>query len=240
MCGCADEKIRCANVQICGCADVLISICTFLFWVSLVLFFSMNPLYKDCILFVKVACMKYIITLSLIWVFVACKKPGEKHNEISKIELARSGVWSDFGASISIDSSLNYKYYGDYGKVKQGYFVGKVNSKFWDTLNRKLEWIKYKTLPISDNAHTVDVNYFELIVYWKNGERHISRVWNYPTDSVLRVIKWIDTSFQKINLHQTTDTIPFESKYHRKIKTLIDQIRFPPPIRRKLKIRNDK
>lgn len=108
--------------------------------------------------------MKYVlILLCFVLLLLSCTKPKQHKNEIIKVELARSGAWSDYGGTISIDTSLNYKYYGDYGNIKQGYFTGKISGKFWDTLNRKLEQIRYKKLPASDNANVVDVNYFELI-----------------------------------------------------------------------------
>src|SRR5271165_6301475 len=106
--------------------------------------------------------MKYLVpTLSLLFL-LSCKNPPHQNNEITKVELARSGAWSDNGAAISIDSSLSYKYYD--GNVKQGNFIGKTSEKFWDTLNRKFEQIKFKSIPATDNKHIWDANYFELIV----------------------------------------------------------------------------
>jgi hypothetical protein len=175
--------------------------------------------------------MKYLIPLLSALLLLSCKKSPKQNNEIIRVELARSGAWSDFGATISVDTSLNYKYFGDYGNVKQGYFVGLVNGKFWDSLTRKLEHVKYKTIPVSDNAHVVDVNYFELIIHWKNGKRRISRAWVYPPDSVLNVIKWLDTSYQKVKLHQIKDAIHFESNYHQPMRHLLNRVRFPPPIK---------
>ena len=172
--------------------------------------------------------MKYILGLLCLVLLLSCPKPRPHINEITKVELARSGAWSDFWVTISIDTSLNYRYYGDYGKVKQGYFAGIVKAKFWDSLTRKLGHIKYKTLPVSDNAHVVDVNYFELIIHWKTGKRRITRAWDYPPDSVLSVIKWIDTSYQKVKLHQLKDSIKFETKFHSSYR-FSHPIMFPPP-----------
>jgi hypothetical protein len=182
--------------------------------------------------------MKYLITLLSILILFSCKKCVQPNNEITKIELARSGAWSDFGATISIDTSLKFIYFGDYGNVKQGYFVGLVSTKFWDSITRKLDYLKYKTIPASDSAHVVDVNYFELIIHWKDGKRSISRAWNYPPDSVLRVIKWIDTSFKKIKLRQVKDSIKFESKYHSSYR-ISHHIIFPPPTAKEQKKLDD-
>eukprot|EP01037_Dinobryon_pediforme_P016380 gene16380-16558_t len=96
-----------------------------------------------------------LFTGFLFLLAISCAKPKPQY-DITKVELTRSGAWSDFGGSISIDSSLNYKYYGDYGKVKQWFFTGKVSTQFWDTLNQKLKHIKYKTLSVTDNENTVD------------------------------------------------------------------------------------
>ena len=68
---------------------------------------------------------------------LACTKPKQIVNEITKVELARSGAWSDYGAAISIDSTLNYKYYD--ANIKHCYYVGKVTGAFWDTVNQKFE-----------------------------------------------------------------------------------------------------
>jgi hypothetical protein len=176
--------------------------------------------------------MRHVIFLFFIIFLLACGKPAQRNNEITKVELARSGAWSDFGASISVDTSLNYKYFGDYENVKQGYFIGKVNRKFWDTLNQKLERIKFKTLPVSDNVSATDINYFELIIHWKNGKRRLLRAWNGRSDSVLNVIKWLDTSYKNMELHQIKDTIRFETTYHNLPKPPIRQVKFPPPIKK--------
>jgi hypothetical protein len=174
--------------------------------------------------------MRNITSLLIVVFLMACNKPVGRHYEITKVELARSGAWSDYGATLSIDTSLNYKYFGDIGVIKQSYFIGKISSNLWDTLNQKLEHIKYKALPTESYTNIQDVNYFELIVHWENGEKHIIRVWESPPDSVLSVIKWIDTSYRKVKLLHVKDTFKFESKYHLNWKPPIDRVYFPPPV----------
>ena len=173
--------------------------------------------------------MRNLVWLISIILLVACKKPAGRNNEITKIELERSGAWADFGASISIDTSLNYKYFGDYGDVKQGYFIGKVNRKFWDTLNQKFAHVKFKALPVSDNISAVDINYFELIIHWKGGKQRILRAWDGRSDSVLNVIKWLDTSYKAVQLHHIKSPIKFETTFHNLPKPAIDHVNFPPP-----------
>lgn len=175
--------------------------------------------------------MRCTIFLFLITLVIACNKPAQRNNEITKVELARSGAWADNGAAISVDSSLSYKYYD--GNVKLGYYVGRVSETFWDTLNQKFERIKYKSLPFTDNKLIEDANYFELIVHWKNGKRRITRVWNWPADlAVLSVISWLNDSHKRFKLHQVNYPIKFETTYQNPPpRPKLDQIKFPPPIK---------
>jgi hypothetical protein len=173
--------------------------------------------------------MKYKVLL-FVFLFIACKKLQPQYNEISKIELARSGAWSDFGATISIDSALNYKYYGDYGKVKQGYFTGKTNRKLWDTLTKKFEHINYKTVSSSENLSGADVNYYEVIIHWKNHTKKIIRISPREPDAVINTIRWLDSSFSKVKLDQVNNPIKFETTYHGLPKPEMDSVAFPPPV----------
>ncbi|MDB5112754.1 MAG: hypothetical protein JWR67_3868 [Mucilaginibacter sp.] len=180
--------------------------------------------------------MKYIVVLIFIMLSISCKKATRHNNEIIKVELARSGAWSDFGASMSIDTSLNYKYFGDYGNVKQGYFIGKVTHKFWDTLNQKFEQIKFKTIDTNDNTNVADANYFEVIIHWKNEKRRIIRVRPRENDSIINVFLWLNDSFKYIKLHPIKNHIKFETTLH--IKTAIsDSVKFPPPTIKELEDR---
>ena len=115
--------------------------------------------------------------------------------------------------------------------MKQGYFIGKVNRKFWDTLNQKFAHIKFKALPVSDNISSVDINYFELIIYWKGGKQRILRAWDGRSDSTLNAIKWLDTSYKAVLLRQVESPIKFETTYHNLPKPTINQVHFPPPIK---------
>ena len=180
--------------------------------------------------------MRCIIFLFSIMSITACNKPAQRNNEITKVELARSGAWSDNGATISIDTSLNYKYFGDYGNVKQGYFIGKVNNKFWDTLNEKFEQIKFRTIDTNDNTNVADVNYFEVIIHWKNQKRRIIRIRPRENDPVINTFVWLNDSYKNVKLHPVRKPIKFETIYHRPLPRLnIDQVEFPPPIPKKFK-----
>jgi len=176
--------------------------------------------------------MKYVASFAVLLFFISCTKPVQPNNEIRKVVLARSGAWSDYGAAISVDSSLSYKYCDN--NQKQHYFVGKVDEKFWDTLNRKLEEVKFRSLPATDNTHIADAEYYELIVYWKKGKRRLTRVWDFPQqDSALNVIKWLNDSYKKVKLKPVKGPIQFETTYQRLLPMVhVDQVHFPPPIAR--------
>jgi hypothetical protein len=178
--------------------------------------------------------MRHITSIFLIISILACNKPTQRNNEITKVELARSGAWSDYGAAISVDSTLSYKYFDGNIKHGKGYFTGRVGRKFWDTLNQKFERIKFKTVDTNDNSNVVDVNYFEVIVYWENKKKRIIRASSRENDSVINVILWLNNSYKKVKLHLSSDPIKFETTYQNPPpKPIIDRIKFPPPIKRK-------
>ncbi|HEY4324307.1 MAG TPA: hypothetical protein VGN20_09980 [Mucilaginibacter sp.] len=150
--------------------------------------------------------MRHIICLLFVILLIACNRPLKRNNEITKVELARSGAWSDFGAAISIDSSLNYKYYN--GNTRK-YFTGKITEGFWDTLNIKLEKIKYKIVDTTDNSNIVDANYFELIIHWKNHRRRIVRAHGLQPDSTLNFMLWLNDGCKNVKVHRVNYPIQF-------------------------------
>ena len=164
---------------------------------------------------------RHALSPIFIFLIISCTKPKVHNNEITKVELARMGVWADPGAAISVDTSLNYKYYGslneDYsGKVvhvERAYYTGKVSKSFWDTLNCKVEKIGYRTLDTADNMRASDVNYFELIIHWKTGKRRIIRMSSMKNDSVLNTINWLNDSYKGVKLQKVKDFIKFETKF---------------------------
>jgi hypothetical protein len=174
--------------------------------------------------------MKYLATLLCILVLFSCKKRFQQANEITKIELARSGAWSDFGAAVSIDTSLNYKYYS--GNSKKN-FVGKINTRFWDLINRRFEQIKFKSIAPTDNKNIADANYFELIIYWRDSSKRIIRVKDIKPDSVISAFVWLNDSYKKVRLHQVNYSLKFETTFQIPPPgPQIDRVKFPPPIKR--------
>jgi hypothetical protein len=175
--------------------------------------------------------MRYLFILLCVMTLFACKQKRQQVNEITKVDFARSGAWSDMGAAISVDSSLTYKYYGLKDTTKKYlYYTGKTTTQFWDTLNRKLEGIHFKTRPSVDSMNIVDIHYFEFIIHWGNKKRRITGHWKSSTDSLSKVIAWLNQSFRKVELHQVADSIRFETTFQYPPKPKVDQIRFPPPI----------
>jgi len=181
--------------------------------------------------------MRYFLTLLLSVALISCKKPAHQNNEISKIELARGGGWSK-GTAISIDSSLNYEFYGllnkDAPEGKWKYYTGKITKAFWDTLNNKFEQINYKTLDTVQVGPIIeDANFFELIIHWGTQKRQIIRIDTDGTDAVSKTLTWLDSSFKKVNLHQVDTPFKFETIAQDPPRPKLKQIKFPPPITRK-------
>lgn len=175
--------------------------------------------------------MRYTSLLLFSLLLISCKNSEHRINEITKVELARSGAWSDFGAAISIDTSLNYTYYGKYDNIEKGYFTGKISQGLWDTLNQKFEQLQYKKLkPIIDSENVVDVNYFELIIHWKNEKLRIIRVRPRETDSLMNVILWLNNSYKQIKLRQVKSPFKFETTFQNPPPTpIIGHTKFLPP-----------
>lgn len=159
--------------------------------------------------------MKNILTLVCILLFLSCVKSNHKTNEISKVELARSGAWSDYGSAISIDSSLNYKYCDD--NFKGGNFVGKIDKRFWDTLTKRLEMENFTTVDSTTDMNGFDASYFELIIHWNNKKKRIIRI-GYGKDPILKTCLWLDSSYKKVRLRRANAPIKFEGEFQKKTR----------------------
>jgi len=209
-------------MQICECADVFNMASAFLFLGdSRNAYLALDYPNLD---------MRPIIILIISLLFFGCKKAVNRDNGIAKIEFARSGAWSDWGVSISIDSSLNYKYWGDYQTEKQKYFVGKISQAFWDTLNLKLEQVEFKTVKPRIIDGCVDCEYYELIIHGERGTTRILRSGTGTNDSVIQLCKWLGDKRNIPKLKQVKDSIKFEDSTHFTAKPRIKSIKFPPPI----------
>ena len=176
--------------------------------------------------------IRYLILPLLL--FAGCNKPFRQNDKITRIELARNGAWSDFGASISIDSSLNYEYWGDYSQVKQGYFKGTISKAYWDTLNKRFSQIRFRTVKTNNDINCEDCEEYEMIIRWRGNSRKILRTdYHNRPDSVLSFIKWVDSSYKHVNLHSTKDSIKFDLNLHgRPMPISFKSLKFPPPGRK--------
>ena len=173
-----------------------------------------------------------IIALALI-IFMACNKPIPRKNEITKIDIATSGCFGSCPSiAISIDSSLNYKYYGGRYASLRGYYLGRVTNEFWDSLNIKLENINYKRMDTNYSV-AADAPESELIIHYGGQIRHIqTMVFGHP-DSIVNVLNWLNYSYKHVKLYRSTDKIKFETTAQNEPpKPLVDSVEFPPPVKR--------
>jgi len=162
-------------------------------------------------------------------------------NKITKIEIATGGCFGPCHyTATSIDSTLAYNFYG--GKVpflspaedtlQHGFYQGRINRNFWDTLNVKLENIHYQQLD-SLYQHTVDDQTLEVIIYHKGKMKHIwAQSASFP-DTVANVLYWIANSYKSVKLIQIKDSITFNTKeqYGYPAPINVKDIKFPPPKR---------
>jgi hypothetical protein len=135
---------------------------------------------------------------------------------------------------------LSYKYYGGEtpflsspdgspdGKLK-GYYSGKITQSFWDTLNIKLEQIKYKQLD-SSYENSVDDQSLEIFIHYDNKVKHIKAQSASLPENVASVFYYIANSYKVIKPKSTKDTFKFESTTQGPLPIPdIKQVKFPPP-----------
>jgi hypothetical protein len=174
---------------------------------------------------------RIIILIVLIISAFSCADRNEKpkrQNEIHKINFATGGCYGHCPIqAFSIDSSLNIKYHGIKYTDNNGYFVGSVSQSFWDTLNSKLEHIKYKQL---DTLYRYSVDDLSTIIsiYYKDGTKKIRGQSASLPDSVMMIYNWLMGLVKQFNLKQTNDTVQFESFLQK--PTVIEPIVPPPTI----------
>jgi len=172
--------------------------------------------------------------------FAACRNPAKRKDQINRIDIADGGCMKGCPAiGISIDTSLTLKYYGGYKAKLQGYYEGKITQGLWDTLNLKLTHINYKKLDTA-TYYGMDGETAEVIFYWNKQKRHITREIYEDPDSVSHVLIWIVNSYKQVKLHKLTDTVKLETKYQfmmppRPPRPKLDQVKFPPPRKRRVK-----
>jgi len=160
---------------------------------------------------------------------IACNRQSPESN-IIKVQLVRSGAWSDYGAAISIDSSLSYNYFSR--NLKQGYFGGKISRRFWDSLNQKFETLKFRTLETDPFAEaTADGQHYDLIIYWRDGKTSVKRAANYASlNPIDKAFQWLNKSFKTVRLHKLTSPVKFETTFGNTPPLPADSGEFLPPL----------
>jgi hypothetical protein len=115
--------------------------------------------------------MRNILFLCLS-VFAACNDQKPK-NDITDIELlVNNKMGPTLITEIKIDSSLNYNFYGGWGRVINGGGSGKISSVLWNTLTTRLQQINYEKLKRSGGL-TTGAQQLEIIVHYKNRMEHL-------------------------------------------------------------------
>ncbi|WCT12613.1 hypothetical protein [Mucilaginibacter jinjuensis] len=175
--------------------------------------------------------MKHCIAaLFIILIFEGCTKTQSHQNQITKIELSRTGGESDDGAIISIDSNLICNYYGRLDNSKsEHYYSGKITAAFWDTLNKRVEQTKFKSASLNSNSHVSDSEEFELIIHSKTGKNRFLRIWGRESDPVLEFMIWLNGAYKKAKLTKAADSIKFEAVIRNPPMPKLDHVLFLPP-----------
>ena len=189
--------------------------------------------------------MQLVAVAIPLCVFPACQQyehrkqdlTQRRHNEITKIEVA-TGIC--FGpcqrTAVSIDSSLNYGYYGDKFLINrpsdnqriEGYYRGKITKEMWDAINVSLEKIHYKQLDSVYNGN-VDDQGIEILIYFNDKVKHISATYGSLPDGTRRTFYSISRSYKSVNL-TPVDTIAFGTteQLHSSRPIHVKDIKFPP------------
>jgi hypothetical protein len=155
--------------------------------------------------------MKYIASLFALSLLISCHKSNI--NEITKVEFAQGSCLGNcVPMATSIDSSLNYKLYADsayswdYKKIGplRPCYIGKATRQLWDELKAQLDETDYENLDRKPKVEVMDIQHFELVIYLNK-----RKIKTRPND---KLVRWFQSSYQKIRLSPTSDTLRFDTK----------------------------
>ena len=168
--------------------------------------------------------MKLFPIILLIVLSAGCKH-ASKNNQIERIQIAMAGGWGDGQRIISIDTSFRYVFYGGGTNkkiyFKKGYFEGRINESFWDTLNIKFKKEKFDTLSNPSDDNVADASAIELIINWKNNtKKKIKFDVKFHDDTVRANLIWLLESCKTVELRPTKAFL-FET-------TLQNPLQLPP------------
>ena len=174
--------------------------------------------------------IKLTMTIMVLVAVFGCSrnKKSYRQNAINRIVFATGGCFGTCPIqAIDIDSSMTFKYHGVEYTNNLGFYSGRITNGFWDTLNRKLEHIKYQQLRASYD-HSADDLSTELYVYYNgNKVKHIRGQSASLSDSVMTVYQWLLTSIKKLKFKRTTDSLVFPTQIEKPLPELkVDHIKF--------------
>lgn len=178
--------------------------------------------------------------LALMCLLVACNKKHQSKSKIEKIEVATGACFGPCQlTATSIDSSLNYSYFG--GKTLftepvadtnnlHGFFKGRISELYWDTLTKKLEQLNYKLLD-TVYAHSFDDQTIEFLIYYEGKVKHIRAQSTSLPHKVQETLYGIVNSCRIIKLTPVKKPILFHTIEQQSFQASIDKkdVKFPPP-----------
>lgn len=156
------------------------------------------------------------------------KAKNQRQNHISKIVFATGGCYGHCPFQVfSIDSNLSVKYHGVKYTDNEGFYIGKIEQKLFDTINTKFEKVNFRTLDTIYRG-TVDGLNTELFIYYENKVKHISSPLSDLPDSVKILYHWLLKIQKEFDLKKIDHKIKFETR----IEIPLEEI--PPPFLEKM------
>ncbi|RYE13883.1 MAG: hypothetical protein EOP45_20505 [Sphingobacteriaceae bacterium] len=183
--------------------------------------------------------IKLTTTIIILITLFGCSpsKKSDRQNAINRIVFATGGCFGTCPIqAIDFDSSLTFKYHGVEYTNNLGFYSGRITNKFWDTLNLKLESIKYRQLDSSYEYSVGDLS-TELYIYYNgNKVKHISvQSASLPggqyailPDSIMTVYQWLLTSIKQLKVKRTTDSLFFPTQIDKPLPISLNHDKFPP------------
>ncbi len=150
--------------------------------------------------------IKFLLVIFVVTIGCTNNSMNHLKNEITKVSFANESPY----ITIEIDSSMNYKYYGDERAKNKGYYTGKLSEADWTQLTDLLERVGYNQLDTVVELKIDDVG-VELVVQGRNSERHYSGSL-VNNDSFHKAYEWFIQSVDRVKLKRSQDTLKFEMR----------------------------
>ncbi|WP_423147900.1 DUF6438 domain-containing protein [Rubrolithibacter danxiaensis] len=168
-----------------------------------------------------------LILISFLFSFLSCsKQPLKRNNKIQKITFATGGECWEGGCpyfAFSVDSSLNYIYFGGKGAKLQGYYKGSITQSLWDTINIKFENLNKEPLNNDHKRTSHPSPAIELFVYKNNKVQHIADFPHGLKDDWYIATGWLKDSVIPKTLLPTMP-IAFESTVQHPNSKVLDSV----------------